>query len=457
MKRNPFNTLLFSPDPAPSGGGNAPAAPTAPNAGPPAQKDGPADIASFDPGPVPNLSDVLSDPPPPAQAPAQSQPAGRPVDDAPPPGDPTNEDPFAFLPDTPPKQDQPTQTQDAPPPSDQPVQPGDNKGLRGELERANARIRELESGEDRKKDLARLADLEQSNQRLQGQIHARDPLSHPEVVALRQEMAGKYAGVVRAMSINGEDAGFLKGWLESNLPELVRLGDPNGDAYLKKVGELRKGLHEQGVSRESIGAILNLADQGVDNTMRTHAKVKDINDNWTTYEAKHARDEHEGISKQWAEVKRGWFSPTPDQLENDPYNPVVFLTKAMESDGNLKKQLEQTGDSLIATLMPLAPVMPTDLDGKSEEEISAYLEDRVRNHLGKMDGLRRIIGPAMAFYRMGPGILRRLQESEAALADYKGGNPIPSDTRIPAGTEPSAAPAGADAIKSYEPGPLPVI
>jgi hypothetical protein len=464
MKVNRWNRFLFAPaEDTPSGGAVASA--TVPKSA--AQKDAQHAIANFDPGPMPDISGILdgsvdpsaqkSDPPAtPVAEPASATPK---VD--PPSGEPAADDadPFAPIEDigSPKSDDDPKPGETPKPAEGEPAPTADSKGLRAQLELANQRIKEYESGQASEEIRKQLLEVQEANKRLQGQIHARDPHSHPEVIDLRREMQGKYAGVVRSMQISGEDPSFLVGFLQSNLPDLTAIGDPNSQAYLDKVGELRSSLQERGISRESIGAILNLADQGVDNSKRMASKIKDISDNWTTYEAKSAREEHERIAKEWSSIERTWLNPTPDKLENDPYNPTVFMAKAIQGNDQLESKLRQTGKALVSTFMPLPPIMPEDLAGMDDNEVSNYLENRVKTHSTKLRAFHGVVGDAMMFYRMGPSILRRLAEAESALADYKGADPVPGGGSQPSGPKPQGGPAPADDIKGYEPGPLPSI
>lgn len=466
MKVNQWNRFLYAPvEDKPTSSGEPSAA--VPKSA--AAKDAQHAVANFDPGPMPDIDGILNgtvdptaQPQPTPQSQPQSVPQGAPKIDPPVIEEAKDtDDPFAPIELPKPDDQKPTPVQEPPQEGTQVDPPAtDNKGLRAQLDAANARLRQYESGEATQEIRSQLLAIQEENKKLQGHIHARDPHSHPEVIDLRREMQGKYAGVVRQMQIAGENPQFLASFLQTHLPELTSIQDQNSQPYLDKVGELRGILQEQGISRESIGAILNLADQGVDNSHRMAAKIKDINENWTTYEAKTAREEHERIAAEWAGVERTWINPTPDQLENDPYNPVVFMAKAMQGNDDLEKKLRATGKSLVSTFMPLAPVMPEDLQGKSEDEIANFLEDRVRGHSTRLRNFHGLVGNMAAFYRMGPGILRRLAEAEAALADYKGADPIPGGERRPG---PSGAPQGApngnaqQDIKSFDPGPLPDI
>lgn len=448
MKYDPSNRFVRSPEG--KGGAAAPAA--APNAA--------TKVAEYEPPPL-DLDAVLNgtEPqPPPVAAPAA---APKPVESAPPAsGEPKeDDDPFAFIeeePKPPEKKAEPV-AEEEPEPSadDREKRANENRGLRDQLAAANARLKELESGRANQETEERIRKLTEEKTAIEERLHRQDPLAHPDVVALRQEMQAKYAQTARQMAINGDNPDFLQGFLQTALPELIQTGDPSGQPYLKKLTEIRDDLKERGVRPESISQVLGLLDAGVENTIKTHAKVNDIKTNWMTYEAKRAREHHEAIAKDWAGVKSGWIKPTPDQLENDPYNPVVFLARAAEGNEKLAKEFEQTSKALVTTFMPLAPIMPEDLEGMDQNQVAEYLERREKSHQSRMEGFRKQVGNMAAFYRMGPGLLRKVKELEDQLAEFKAGTFVP-------GSEGRTGPTGGDDkkptnIKEYDPGPIPNI
>lgn len=397
----------------------------------------------------------LDEPPvPPTPAPVPPPPAPAAVPPVVPAAD---ADPFAPI-------EVPAPASTVPPvvPPVEPVKPpgveeraNENRGLREQLAEHQRRLAEFESAQVAPLK-GQLTEREKRIQELEGRLNARDPMAHPEVVALRQGMATRFQDTAREITMNGDDATGLQGILEQAIPKLANAGDPTSAPYLAAIRDLRQELLEKNLRPESISAIARLADQGVRNGYETNAKIREIGDNWQTYEAAEALKQWTNISKGWASVKERWFAPSDDQIANDPYNPVVYLAKVAKADesGAIKGQLDATAKAVIESLMPMAPVMPEDLQGMDPAHATEYLERRANNYTARQENFRAQIGPAMAFMRLGPSLLKRIKELEDKVTLYEGSTPVPDNEKGQRGPEHTGGPQP-QKIADFVPPPLP--
>ncbi len=316
------------------------------------------------------------------------------------------------------------------------------KSIRGELEKKNAEL------EEARREIAELRDggaknqgeferLQAENKTLLAKLSVQNPEEHPEIVALRSSMDGEITSVATAVRFDkGAQAASS---LTQNINRLCQIrdqvGEPGSQGYDDRWQQYKDLLSEQygdsnakqvaalvekcsGVLKDIEKKQQQLANAGADLSLETATKA------------------HRELVTAYEKEVEPFISPTAELKESDPAHPLVVLDKLMSGNQQLSDQYERIKKMTRFAALPLPPIQPQEIDGKSEEQIQQILTAREEKRAKAVTEIQRMTPPAIAFYMTAPKILREMAKMSQRLKELQGVTP-PAPTEDPkVGPEP---------------------
>lgn len=339
-------------------------------------------------------------------------------------------------------------------------EPVGNAGLREKLGIANTRVRELEEGNvaatTRIKELeSRLQQQEETAkaeaekaQDLSRQVGHQDPVSHPDVVAITQPWQEELQTFSRDLSLDGGDGNRLMEVAAPLVKQYANLGQPGSDGFEQRRDEFNSAI-DNNFGQDQRRDIIALVRKGHEAMHRAEQKIQEISENADAYYYTQTKDRYDGILSEFREIEKGYFSPSPELKETDPYHPTVILSQMSDQSEALKGRLGQITKFLRDALLPLPPLNPKELESMDSEAAGRFMQKQATDHAAKVAKLQRMAGPAMGSMVVVSTLWKQNQELRGQLELLRGEKPVPSGSDP--NPEPEPEPTGPKDPSEFQP------
>lgn len=408
---------------------------------PPTPKAGEEDLifsaVEIEPDPTPAPP---ADPVPPAEPAPPASPTAEPKPD----DDPSPSDPKAFTPASP-DDDHDDDPDDDPEPEPE-VDPKPNAGLREQLTTANSTIKELEEGnvaavtriKELEENLAArekmIEEKEKKEKDLSLQVGHKDPVNHPDVVAITKPWDTELRAFASDM-LEAKDGSKLISNAGQLVSEYRKIGELGSEGYEKRREDFNAAIDDN-FGQDNRREIIALVRKGHEAITRAEAKIAEISENADSYYYTQTKEKYDGILDQHQQIESSYFKPSPELRETDPYHPTVILSEMSEQSEALRDRLGSITKFLRGALLPMAPLNPKELESMDQEAAGRFLQKANADHSASVSKLHRMAGPALGAMVVLPTIWKQNQKLRQEVEALRGEKPAPSGDPDPTPADP---------------------
>lgn len=294
----------------------------------------------------------------------------------------------------------------------------------------------------------RLEDEAKQRSELQGRLTQRDPRQSPAVQSLTSEWNRDLANLAVVMSEHDIDSTGLNEFMTKAVQEYAMAGDPSSPEFREKASKVRQRVSSV-FGSELAEKGMDLVRSGVVTMRKVQGVIQDMQKNMPKYEYEEGISLYKKEVDSYTQEENSAFNPPEELRENDPLNPKVILGAMVSGSDEIKASADKVKKFTKFALLPLPPVDPALLEGKTPEQRNQFLGDRMNKHRQAFKSARALFPEALLALQILPSLWERMTNLENQLKNKCGAVPKPKLNGGAPPVEPAAV--GAPDITKFEP------
>jgi DNA repair exonuclease SbcCD ATPase subunit len=283
-----------------------------------------------------------------------------------------------------------------------------------ELERVRKEREEFEN---------RFKDVETKYTELNRTVGMERPEESEEIRNLIAPWNREMETLAQDITIAGGDGGKFKQDLGKMIEMARGLRDPNGEGFDEKRDQFNRMVNEYG--QDHAKDVRRFVFNGIELQDKARAVMHDLTNNAQNIRHQREMQAFKAIVQDYEKDEAGFFNPAPEVKEADPFNAEVLVTELLNGSDAGKKRMADIKKFIRFTDLPLPPVPHEELAKMSDEDASAFLENRLRNHQAAIVRRRKLMPAAIAAHALLPSLVKRNKELEDQIAALRGNAPSP--------------------------------
>jgi hypothetical protein len=250
--------------------------------------------------------------------------------------------------------------------------------------------------------------------------------SHPDVIALQKPWERSLENLADGLDDIGEDGDKLRRLAPALLSERRSVGNRDSEGY-----DDRRETHLQHLQDEfpdNWKEVSRLLGEGARVSREVQDKIKEVSANAEHFRYEASRRKHQEMVSRYEEIEKGFGQVPQDLIESDPGHHSVILHNLIEAIPSLKERQTSLKQHLRRVNLPLGPLDPKQLEGMSESDQIAHMQERINRY--EADRLAAVSDSWENYnWRMvGPVLHKLLKEAQGRSATIAKSTPAPRDS-----------------------------